>query len=417
MFEPIIFEAVSKTPNLFSKSIRGMLQDYANDLFITDNLIHNTRTNIRNKVFGHPDENIMYLPALAMSLDECGHSFHVVKKSPFQVKKRLLNIILQEKINALANATPPKQMNTVQKLEYVDAWQVANREMLNDVGLGQNCIEGGKETFVTGVFLSTAAAKNSVPLLHPVYQADAAHTNYGKYTLNSCYGITANCNALPVALGIVFGNEDREGWGLFWKFAKSHHPMIDQRTVTIITDQQKGSIEAMKEVLPLAVNFFCSYHRKKNIGIHVKGGKGEFSCHWYYELLLGQSSMGAIELKKAQCESNMQANALKYLANVNEYQQYPAARVEYGRTQGVDVYMYTRSSSSTAEAMNAANFAARARTAVDPVNAVMLLLKLEVERYNKQLQKAWRHTKILTPHGHDLSLKIFAKVNQQDYLI
>jgi hypothetical protein len=308
-------------------------------------------------------------------------------------------------------------MNTVQKLEYVDAWQVANREMLNDVGLGQNCIEGGKETFVTGVFLSTAAAKNSVPLLHPVYQADAAHTNYGKYTLNSCYGITANCNALPVALGIVFGNEDREGWGLFWKFAKSLHPMIDQRTVTIITDQQKGSIEAMKEVLPLAVNFFCSYHRKKNIGIHVKGGKGEFSCHWYYELLLGQSSMGAIELKKAQCESNMQANALKYLANVNEYQQYPAARVEYGRTQGVDVYMYTRSSSSTAEAMNAANFAARARTAVDPVNAVMLLLKLEVERYNKQLQKAWRHTKILTPHGHDLSLKIFAKVNQRDYLI
>ena len=368
-------------------------------------------------MFGHPDENIMYLPALAMSLDECGHSFHVVKKTPFQVKKRLLNIILQEKINALANATPPKQMNTVQKLGYVDAWQVANREMLNDVGLGQNCIEGGKETFVTGVFLSTAAAKNSVPLLQTVYQADAAHMNFGKYTLYSCYGITANCNALPVALGIVFGNEDREGWGLFWKFAKSHHPMIDQRTVTIITDQQKGSIEAMKEVLPLAVNFFCSYHRKKNIGIHVKGGKGEFSCHWYYELLLGQSSMGAIELKKAQCESNMQANALKYLANVNEYQQYPAARVEYGRTQGVDVYMYTRSSSSTAEAMNAANFAARARTAVDPVNAVMLLLKLEVERYNKQLQKAWRHTKILTPHGHDLSLKIFAKVNQRDYLI
>ena len=417
MFEPIIFDAVSKTPNLSSKTIRGMLQDYANDLFITDNLIQNTRTNIRNKVFGHPDENILYLPALAMSLEECGHSFHVVKKTPFQVKKRLLNIILQEKINALANRTPPKQMNTVQKLEYVDAWQVANAEMLNDVGLGQNCVEGGEETFVTGLFLSTAAAKNSVPLLQTVYQADAAHMNFGKYTLYSCYGITANCNALPVAFGIVFGNEDREGWGLFWKFAKTLHPTIDQRTVTIITDQQKGSIEAMKEVVPLAVNFFCSYHRKKNIAIHVKGGKGEFSCHWYYELLVGQSSMGALELKKAECECNMQANALKYLANVNEYQQYPAARVEYGRTRGVDVYMYTRSSSSTAEAMNAANFAVRARTAVDPVNAIILLLKLEVERYNKQLQNAWSHTSILTPHGHALSLKIFEKVNQRDYMI
>jgi hypothetical protein len=114
-----------------------------------------------------------------MSSEECGHSFHVVKKTPFHDKKHLLNIILQEKINALANATPPKQMSTVQKLEYADAWQVANGEMLNDVGLGQNCIEGGEETFVTGLFISTAAAKNLVPLLQRVYQADEAHINFG----------------------------------------------------------------------------------------------------------------------------------------------------------------------------------------------------------------------------------------------
>jgi hypothetical protein len=81
------------------------------------------------------------------------------------------------------------------------------------------------------------------------------------------------------------------------------------------------------------------------------------------------------------------------------------------------VYMYTRSSSSTAEAMNAANFAVWARTAVDPVNAFILLLKLEVERYNKQLLNAWSHTSILTPHGHALLFKIFEKVNQRDYLI
>jgi len=42
----------------------------------------------------------------------------------------------------------------------------------------------------------------------------------------------------------------------------------------------------MEEVLPQAVNFFCGYHRKKNIRDVVKGGVGEYSCHWYYELLL-----------------------------------------------------------------------------------------------------------------------------------
>ncbi len=47
--------------------------------------------------------------------------------------------------------------------------------------------------------------------------------------------------------------------------------------------------------------------------------------------------MAAIEIKKAECECNMQANALEYLAIVNEYQLYPAARVENGRIRGVDV--------------------------------------------------------------------------------
>jgi hypothetical protein len=56
--------------------------------------------------------------------------------------------------------------------------------------------------------------------------------------------------------------------------------------VTIITDQQKGSIEAMSDILPHATNFFCSYYRRKNILQHVKGGKGEYSCHWFYNLLL-----------------------------------------------------------------------------------------------------------------------------------
>ncbi len=61
--------------------------------------------------------------------------------------------------------------------------------------------------------MSIAPAKNSVPLLQTaVYQADAAHMNFGKYTLYSCYGITSNCNLFPVAFGIVFSNEDKEGW-------------------------------------------------------------------------------------------------------------------------------------------------------------------------------------------------------------
>jgi hypothetical protein len=119
--------------------------------------------------------------------------------------------------------------------------------------------------FVSGIFLATSTAKQNVPMLQMVYQSDAAHMNFGKYTLYSCYWITADCNASPVAFGIVFGNEDKSGWVEFWTFAKKIYPCLNTPETTSITNQEKGSIEAIAEVLPLAGNFFCSFHRKKNI--------------------------------------------------------------------------------------------------------------------------------------------------------
>ena len=98
-----------------------------------------------------------------------------------------------------------------------------------------------------------------------MFQADAAHMNFGKYTLYSCYGITANCNAFLVAIGIIFGNEDKHGWDLFWKFAVKHHPCLNDHRITIITDQQKGITESLQGILPKAVNFFCSFHWRQNI--------------------------------------------------------------------------------------------------------------------------------------------------------
>jgi hypothetical protein len=75
--------------------------------------------------------------------------------------------------------------------------------------------------------------------------------NFGKYTLYSCCGTTANCNTYPVAFRILFGNEDKEGWNIFWNFSKLVHPSIDDTRVAIITDQAKGLTESIADVLPL----------------------------------------------------------------------------------------------------------------------------------------------------------------------
>ena len=78
-------------------------------------------------------------------------------------------------------------------------------------------------------------------------------------------------------------NKDKDEWDRFWKFATTQHACLNHAQITITTDQKKGSIESMADVLPIDVNFFCSYsyHHGKNILTHVKGGKGEYSCYWY----------------------------------------------------------------------------------------------------------------------------------------
>ena len=237
-----------------------------------------------------------------------------------------------------------------------------------------------RNRFLSGLLLSIAPAKSVVPHLQTVFQADAAHMNFGKYTLYSCYGITANCNAFLVAIGILFGNEDKHGWDLFWKFAVKHHPSLNDNRITIITDQQKGITESLQGVLPKAVNFFCSFHRRQNILQYVKGGKSDYSCHWFYNVLVGCGSMSMIDRKRHDIEEFMDEKALRYLGLVNDHQQYPAARVQFGLDQGAEVCMFQRSLASTAESMNAAHKGVRDRTAVDPINSLLLLLKLEARR-------------------------------------
>ncbi len=144
--------------------------------------------------------------------------------------------------------------------------------MLEDGGLGEPKLGAVPLKFFSGISFLTSGAQKAVPFLQQVFQADACHMSFGKYTLFFCYRTTANCNAYPVAFGILFGNEDKEGGMNFGDFAKSVHPSIDDTRVTIITDQAKRLTQLIAEVLPLTGHFHCSYHRHQNILKFVRGG-------------------------------------------------------------------------------------------------------------------------------------------------
>jgi hypothetical protein len=99
---------------------------------------------------------------------------------------------------------------------------------------------------------------------------------------------------------------------------------------------------------------------------------------------------------------------------VPDVEQYPAARC----AMSSNVFMYGRSSSSGVEAMNAANREMRERTSVCLVNATMLLLRMEAERFDRMRVEAWQHVGTLTPRGRMLADECSSEVpNHRDYTI
>jgi hypothetical protein len=75
--------------------------------------------------------------------------------------------------------------------------------------------------------------------------ADACHLNFGKYTLFSHYGVTANSNMSPVGFAIIFGNENTSNWTKFWEYVLKVHPSMNSGYMTIITNQDKGKKNAI----------------------------------------------------------------------------------------------------------------------------------------------------------------------------
>jgi hypothetical protein len=94
--------------------------------------------------------------------------------------------------------------------------------------------------FLDGVLFAPSFFQRTVSHLQKKYMADACHLNFGKYTLFSCYGVTANSNMSPVGFAIIFGNENTSNWTKFWEYVLKLHPSMNSGYITIITDQDKG---------------------------------------------------------------------------------------------------------------------------------------------------------------------------------
>ena len=105
-------------------------------------------------------------------------------------------------------------------------WKAANMNMLIASGLDLVAQGPNKPSFVTGIYFCSSTARSTVLHLQQVSNFDAAHMSFGKYTLYSAYGNTANSNTSCIGFGIHFVNATKEHWVEFLSFIKDCHPSL-----------------------------------------------------------------------------------------------------------------------------------------------------------------------------------------------
>ncbi len=160
--------------------------------------------------------------------------------------------------------------------------------------------KGDCAQYLHGIYSIPSFAQQTVPELKRLFMADACHVDFGKYTLFSCYGITANGNMSPVGFAMVFGNENGSTWNKFRNFVKDIHSLLNLPDVTIVTDQDKGQKSAITTIMNKTGHFHCAYHRRGNIikMCGSKSGTRVYSALWVYNRLVGCRMVEHIEREK-----------------------------------------------------------------------------------------------------------------------
>ena len=268
--------------------LRGYLVNHIRLELLTENILQNARVWATNELFGNADDNVGYAEGVRAALIDMGHTCELTYATRREVILKLRQTVIREEIlRREANKEPVLEKGEMTN-SFIRKWLIDNEvELTHQLGVE----DGPPQRFLSGMFICTSVSKVQVPFLQDVIQADGAHMSFGKYTLFSAYVTTANGTMAPLGFAIVFGNEDTANWTQFWKFIVAQHPIINQVHKTVITDQDKGALGPIRDVLPKVGHFHCSFHRRQNIKKKFGGGDGNtaLSCLWMYNLLVKQS--------------------------------------------------------------------------------------------------------------------------------
>jgi hypothetical protein len=413
----ILCSHLETCPGMSYLHMRGLLANHVHTELITDNLLQEARDWAKLQLFGNADNNVQYCKAVKAAIIRMGHSCEFLYCDHRDVIRQLRSTVVREELKQRENNKEPALKRGAQTEEFVKNWLVEHDVPLTNQ-LGMHDVPPLK--FLIGVFIATSTSKQQVPFLQDVIQADCAHMLFGKYTLFSAYANSANGAMVSLGFAILFGNEDTSNWIRFWKVIKSNHPIVNQPTKTVITNQDKGSLVSIRQILPEAGLFHCAFHRRQNIKKKFGGGEGNtpLTCLWMYNILVNCNSVGAIRFIRSKYLGMMKPARVAYLGSLPANQQFPAAPCTKLDNRP-DIYMYRKTASSGVESMNRANDEVRGKNAVDPLNAALVILKKEGNQFLRGQSDAHKVSGflncILTPKGNAIMEDIFAKCDLSIY--
>jgi len=211
MVAPLLLGMIADNPGCTNKILRCFLKSYGKEYAFTESILQEARTAARSQLFGSPDVNVRYVATVKEELKKRGH---IVRMAYTERQETLRNIevsVLSEELLPRKH-TDNSTMTKDERKAFIAKWKTEHRDLLMEQ-LGPKCVH---VSFLHGIFFCPSFSQATVPELQRLVMADACHLHFGKYTLYSCYGITANANMFPIGFAILFGNENLVGWQAFW---------------------------------------------------------------------------------------------------------------------------------------------------------------------------------------------------------
>ncbi len=146
---PLLLKEITEKPNMSDAEMKHLVSTYVKDKFITNALLQNARTMVRDEIFGDPATNVLFTNGLVQKMKEVGVDVKVIMKDWQEVLQMLECVVLSDQIRG--NNAEGKLMLKGEKIEFITKWKFTNKDVLEEGGLREPKLGAVPLKFFSGI--------------------------------------------------------------------------------------------------------------------------------------------------------------------------------------------------------------------------------------------------------------------------